>query len=101
MTNAPPVSVLRKLRTGAARLRAQAVRPPNGVASVVTLIADLLDQRGVAQVRVDLVRERLGCGTPGQTPLLLVRPSDQRGAVGLRGDLVALVLLLGGERRLT
>jgi len=39
MTNAPPDSVLRKLRTGAARLRAQAVRPPNGIASVLTLIS--------------------------------------------------------------
>ena len=28
ITTAPPVSVLRKLRTGAARLRAHAVRPP-------------------------------------------------------------------------
>ncbi len=37
ITNAPPLSVLKKLRTGAARLRAHAVRPPNGIASV-TLI---------------------------------------------------------------
>src|SRR6185437_14789853 len=74
ITNAPPVSVLRKLRTGAARLRAQAVRPPNGVASasVLTLIARLLDQRRIAEVRVDLVRERLGGRAPGQAPLLLV-----------------------------
>ncbi len=41
ITNAPPASVLRKLRTGAARFRAHAVRPPNGTASVsaVTLTA--------------------------------------------------------------
>ena len=38
MTNAPPASVLRKLRTGAARFLAHAVRPPYGIASVVTLI---------------------------------------------------------------
>ena len=39
MTNAPPASVLKKLRTGAARFLAHAVRPPNGTASVVMLIA--------------------------------------------------------------
>src|ERR1700739_3264460 len=38
ITIAPPSSVLRKLRTGAARFRAQAVRPPYVTASVSTLI---------------------------------------------------------------
>ena len=41
ITIAPPVSVLRKLRTGAARLRAHAVRPPKVIASVPTLICSL------------------------------------------------------------
>src|SRR6185437_3863613 len=100
ITNAPPVSVLRKLRTGAARFRAQAVRPPNGVASVVTLIGRLLDQWWIAEVRVDLMRERLGGGAPGQAPLLLVGAPDQRGVVGLGRDFVAPALLLVDDSRL-
>ena len=37
ITNAPPVSVVRKSRTGAARFRAHAVRPAKGVAGASTL----------------------------------------------------------------
>ena len=46
MTNAPPASVLKKLRTGAARFLAHAVRPLNGTASVVTLIAAAYSSSG-------------------------------------------------------
>ena len=100
ITNAPPVSVLRKLRTGAARFRAHAVRPPNAVASVLTLIAGRYSsQRRIAEVRVDLVRQRLGGGALGQAPLLLVGVAEQRRLVCVGGDLVALALALGGLRR--
>ncbi len=42
ITTAPAVSVLRKLRTGAARFRAHAVRPASGSAGVSTLIVAIL-----------------------------------------------------------
>ena len=41
ITTAPPDSVLRKLRTGAARFRAHAVRPLNGVPLVLKFGSDL------------------------------------------------------------
>ena len=42
ITIAPPVSVLRKLRTGAARLRAHAVRPPKEMTCELALICNRL-----------------------------------------------------------
>ena len=45
------------------------------------------------------LRECLGGGAPGQAPLLLVGASEQRRLVCVGGDLVALALPLGGERR--
>ena len=44
ITAAPPVSVLRKSRTGAARLRAHAVRPPKEMAGASALIRPRLSQ---------------------------------------------------------
>ena len=46
ITNAPPASVLRKLRTGAARFLAHAVRPANGMASVLTLMGAFYSTSG-------------------------------------------------------
>lgn len=43
ITIAPPVSVLRKLRTGAARFRAQAVRPPNEMVCDPVLMNSIMD----------------------------------------------------------
>ena len=46
MTAAPPVSVVRKVRTGAARLRAQAVRPPSVAVSTVADIGSIITGLG-------------------------------------------------------
>ena len=63
---------------------------------MLTLIAAaLLEQRRVAQVRVDLFRQRFRGRALGEAPLLLVGVVEQRRLVSVRGDLVALALALG------
>ena len=59
------------------------------------IATELLEERRVAQVRIDLLRQRFGGRSLGEEPLLLVGVVEQRGLVSVRGDLVPLALALG------
>ena len=77
-TIALPVSVLRKSRTGAARLRAHAVRPVCTVACAVAI-----------GVQIDKPRKRDRCGPMAPVTIRAARPEDAAAVAAIYNDGIA------------